>query len=86
MTETRNDPVPLHLRNPTTGLMKDLGYGDGYKYAHDFPGGFVPTNNLPENLAGRRYYFPTEIGREIAIRERLLKWWGQKYEKPKPEE
>jgi len=86
VTETRNDPVPLHLRNPTTGLMKDLGYGDGYKYAHDFPGGFVPTNNLPENLAGRRYYFPTEIGREIAIRERLLKWWGQKYEKPKPEE
>lgn len=80
VTQTRNDPVPLHLRNPTTGLMKGLGYGEGYKYAHDFPGGFVPTDNLPENLAGHRYYFPTEIGREIAIRERLLKWWGEKYE------
>ncbi|MBI4218683.1 MAG: hypothetical protein HY682_00970 [Chloroflexi bacterium] len=76
---TRNDPVPLHLRNPVTGLMRGMGYGKDYKYAHDFPGGFVPTENLPENLRGHRYYFPTDRGREAALRERLRAWWGEKY-------
>ncbi|MBI2964993.1 MAG: replication-associated recombination protein A [Chloroflexi bacterium] len=83
---TRNDPVPLHLRNPVTGLMRTMDYGKGYQYAHDFPGGFVITENLPENLRGHRYYFPTDIGREAAIRERLLKWWGEKYGEGPPKQ
>ena len=83
---TRNDPVPLHLRNAVTGLMRAMDYGKDYKYAHDFPGGFVETENLPENLRGHRYYFPTDIGREAAVRERLRKWWGEKYgEAPRPD-
>ncbi len=56
--ETRNDPVPLHLRNAPTGLMKDLGYGRDYHYAHDDYA--VKQENLPENLRDRRYYEPGE--------------------------
>lgn len=69
--ETRNDPVPLHLRNAPTGLMKDLGYGDGYRYAHDFEGGVVAQQNFPDALVGRRYYEPTGRGFEDSIRRRL---------------
>ncbi len=54
---TRNDPVPLHLRNAVTGLMQKLGYGKGYKYAHNFEGGIAPDQTyLPERLTGRKYY------------------------------
>jgi putative ATPase len=68
--ETRNDPVPLHLRNAPTKLMKEAGYGDGYRYAHDFGDALVAQQNLPENLAGRRYYHPTGRGfeEELALR------------------
>jgi len=69
--ETRNDPVPLHLRNAVTGLMRDLGYGKGYRYAHDFPGARVQQQHLPDRLAGRRYYQPSDRGFERRIRERL---------------
>jgi putative ATPase len=72
--ETRNDPVPIHLRNAPTGLMKDLGYGEGYKYAHDFEGGFVYQQNLPEALEGKIYYQPTDRGAEVQISERLATW------------
>jgi putative ATPase len=68
---TRNDPVPIHLRNAPTGLMRNLGYGEGYRYAHDFEGGVVGQQNLPSNLAGRRYYQPTDRGFEQALRDRL---------------
>jgi putative ATPase len=68
---TRNDPVPEHLRNAPTGLMKDLGYGKGYKYAHDFEEGIIGQQNLPRNLAGRRYYEPTNRGLEADIGKRL---------------
>jgi putative ATPase len=71
VAQTRNDPVPLHLRNAPTGLMKNLGYGDGYKYAHDYEGGIVAQQNLPENLNGRRYYRPTDRGLEATLRQRL---------------
>jgi putative ATPase len=71
VAETRNDPVPIHLRNAPTGLMKDLGYGAGYKYAHDFDEGIVAQQNLPENLAGRRYYHPAERGFERDLGQRL---------------
>ena len=75
---SRNDPVPLHLRNSVTGLMKGLGYGEGYKYAHDHEGSFTPMQNLPESVRGHRYYRPGDQGYEIEVRERLCKWWGQR--------
>ncbi|MBA3945137.1 MAG: replication-associated recombination protein A [Herpetosiphonaceae bacterium] len=68
---TRNDPVPLHLRNAVTGLMEGLGYGAGYQYAHDFAGAQVLQEHLPANLAGHRYYFPTDHGYEVRVRDRL---------------
>jgi putative ATPase len=71
VARTRNDPVPLHLRNAPTRLMQELGYGDGYKYAHDFPGGYVEQQGLPDNLKGTRFYEPTEQGRERTVAERL---------------
>ena len=51
-------PVPLHIRNAPTGLMKDLGYGKGYKYAHDYEGAYTTQEYLPEKLKGRRFFFP----------------------------
>lgn len=69
--ETRNDPVPEHLRNAPTQLMKDLGYGKGYRYAHDFEGGVIGQQNLPANLAGRHYYHPTDRGREADLARRM---------------
>ncbi|HVL39032.1 MAG TPA: replication-associated recombination protein A [Fimbriimonadaceae bacterium] len=72
--ENRNDPVPLHLRNAPTSLMKDFGYGEGYRYAHDYEGGIVEQVNLPERLAGRRYYEPSDRGYEARIAQRLAEW------------
>lgn len=69
---TRADPVPLHLRNAVTGLMASMGYGRDYKYAHDRPDHFAPDETyLPESLAGRRYYEPTELGVEARIKTRM---------------
>jgi len=62
--ETRNDPVPLHLRNAPTKLMKNLGYGEGYQYAHDAPDAKVDQQHLPDALDGRTYYRPTSRGWE----------------------
>jgi len=64
-------PVPLHIRNAPTGLMKSLGYGKGYQYAHDEAEGVASMSCLPEHLEGRRYYQPTERGMEKAIKEAL---------------
>jgi putative ATPase len=69
--QTSADPVPLHLRNAPTGLMKKLGYGRGYKYAHDVEGKVANMECLPDNLRGRVYYQPTNEGIEKRIRERL---------------
>jgi putative ATPase len=69
--ETAADPVPLHLRNAPTRLMKELGYGEGYKYAHNFEEKVTDMECLPENLKGKQWYFPTEEGVEKRIRERL---------------
>jgi putative ATPase len=69
--ETAADPVPLHLRNAPTRLMKELGYGEGYKYAHAFEEKVTDMECLPENLKGKQWYFPTEEGVEKRIRERL---------------
>src|SRR5215469_5400041 len=68
---TRTDPVPLHLRNAPTGLMKNIGYGKGYEYAHDLEDKVADMECLPDSLAGRTYYRPTDQGFEKRIRERL---------------
>lgn len=68
------EPVPLHIRNAPTGLMKDLGYGAGYQYAHNSPTGYIPQEYLPEKLRGQRFYEPGELGFEKKIRERI-EWW-----------
>ena len=65
------EPVPLHLRNAPTRLMKDVGYGRGYEYAHDFEEGTTSMQCLPDNLRDRRYYRPTERGLEKTIAERM---------------
>jgi putative ATPase len=69
--KTEADPVPLHLRNAVTGLMKSIGYGEGYKYAHNFDEKVVDMACLPGNLAGRIYYKPTDQGLEQRLRQRL---------------
>jgi putative ATPase len=73
----RNEPVPLHLRNPVTDLMRRMGHGQGYKYAHDYPDHFVKQQNLPPFLQGKRYYVPTDQGYEKEIADRLKKWRGE---------
>jgi putative ATPase len=73
----RNEPVPLHLRNPATDLMRQMGHGKGYKYAHDYPEHFVEQQNLPASLQGKRYYAPGDQGYEKEITDRLRKWWGK---------
>jgi len=69
-------PVPLHLRNAPTRLMKELGYGKEYQYPHDFADGFVPENYFPESLGKRTYYEPSGAGYEKTVAERLRSWWG----------
>jgi putative ATPase len=68
------DPVPLHLRNPETSLMRELGYGRGYQYAHDFPEGITAMECLPAELRGTRFYRPGESGFEKEIAARLADW------------
>jgi putative ATPase len=72
--KTQNEPVPLHIRNPVTPLMKELGYGKGYRYPHDFPAGIVKQGFLPGNLEGKTYYHPTDRGFEKEIKRRLEHW------------
>jgi putative ATPase len=69
--QTAAEPVPLHLRNAPTGLMKGLGYGAGYQYAHDLDSKVADMQCLPDNLRNRTYYNPTNEGIEKRIRERL---------------
>ncbi len=72
--ESGSAPVPLHLRNAPTGLMRGMGYGREYRYPHDAPDAFVAARNLPERLGDARFYEPTERGGEAAIGERLEQW------------
>lgn len=71
VAETRNDPVPLHLRNAPTSMMKGMGFAKGYQYAHDAPDAQVDQLHFPENLRGRRYYHPSDRGFEVRVAERL---------------
>ena len=68
------EPVPLHIRNAPTGLMRELGYGEGYRYAHDSEAGYLPQEYLPDALRGAHWYEPTEHGYEKTVRERI-EWW-----------
>jgi len=68
------EPVPMHIRNAPTGLMKELGYGTGYQYAHDAPEAYIPQEYLPERLKGARFYEPGPFGFEKEIAKRLA-WW-----------
>ncbi len=68
-------PVPVHLRNAPTKLMKDIGYGKEYKYPHDFENHFIQENYLPDELKNTQYYFPTENGQEKSMKERLKNLW-----------
>ncbi len=76
------EPVPLHLRNAPTRLMASLGYGTGYRYAHDAPDALVEQEHLPAALRGRTYYHPVARGFEREIRDRLERWREARRAKP----
>ncbi|MFI3328249.1 MAG: replication-associated recombination protein A [Rikenellaceae bacterium] len=78
--DTTNRSVPLHIRNAPTKLMEEQGYGDGYKYAHDFEGNFAEQEFMPEGLSGHTFYNPNRTNTaENAIAERMERLWGDRY-------
>ena len=77
--ESGNLAVPMHLRNAPTKLMRDLGYGDNYKYSHGYEGNFKVQEYLPEEIKGQKFYDPGANARENEIRNRLKSWWQNKY-------
>ena len=87
LAQTQAEPVPLHLRNPVTALMKQAGYGRGYQYAHDFEEKTTNMPCLPDSLRGRHYYQPTAEGYESQLRKRiqeLARRRAARPEKPRP--
>ncbi len=81
--ETGNQPVPLHLRNAPTKLMAQLGYSDGYKYAHDFPGHFVVQQFMPDELTGRRLWMAQHMPSEEKLYQNMLRCWGDRFKDDK---
>lgn len=79
--DTQTAAVPLYLRNAPTKLMEELGYKDGYKYAHDYPGHFADLEFMPAELAGHKFYEPAENKQEDALRSRLENLWPKYYKK-----
>lgn len=77
--ETGNLAVPLHLRNAPTQLMKQLGYGDGYKYAHDYPNHFVDQQYLPDELKDTRIWHPQQSPAEEKLHQRMAEYWGKRF-------
>ena len=77
--ETGNQPVPLHLRNAPTKLMKQLGYGKDYKYAHAYKGNFVEQQFLPDELKDRRIWHPQQNAAEMRLKEQMKALWGEKF-------
>ena len=77
--ETGNQPVPLHLRNAPTKLMKELGYHDGYKYSHDYPDNFVSQQYLPDELVNTRLWHAQHSPAEEKLYQRMLKCWGERF-------
>ena len=78
---TQMSSVPLYLRNAPTKLMEELGYADGYKYAHDFPGHFADLEFMPEDLVGTKFYEPSDNKQEEGLRNRLESLWPKYYKK-----
>ena len=79
--ETQMESVPLYLRNAPTKLMEELGYSDGYKYAHDYPGHFADLEFMPAGLAGKKFYEPADNRQEDTLRSRLENLWPKYYQK-----
>ena len=77
--QSGNQPVPLHLRNAPTSLMKELGYSDGYKYAHDYEGNFVEQQFLPDALKDARFWQPQRNAAEDKLAERMRRLWGDRF-------
>lgn len=77
--KTGDLPVPMHLRNAPTKMMKNMGYGAEYLYAHDYPGSFTPQEFLPEGLENTKLYDPKHNAREEELRRQLKYWWQEKY-------
>ena len=77
--ETGNQPVPLHLRNAPTKLMSELGYSDGYKYPHDYPGNFTPQQYLPDSMKDKRLWHAQHTPSEEKLYQRMLQLWGERY-------
>ena len=77
--QTGNQPVPLHLRNAPTKLMKELGYHDGYQYPHDYPGHFTPQQYLPDTLQNQRLWFAQHSPAEEKLYERMVSYWGDRF-------
>ncbi|MBP3850808.1 MAG: replication-associated recombination protein A [Prevotella sp.] len=77
---TGNQPVPLHLRNAPTSLMKELGYSDGYRYPHDFPGHFTTQQYMPDALQGERLWHAQHSPSEQKLYERMVSYWGKRFE------
>lgn len=79
VNETGNQPVPLHLRNAPTTLMKEVGYGDGYKYSHDYPNNFVEQQYMPDALLGMRLWQAQHSSNEEKLYQQMLKCWGDRF-------
>ena len=82
--QSLNEPVPLHLRNPVTSMMRDMGYGKGYKYAHRYPEHVTEQEHLPKSLLGKRFYTPSDQGFEKQIISRIRNWRLIKRQPPRP--
>ena len=78
--QTGNLPVPLHIRNAPTKLMKELGYHDGYKYPHDYPGHFTPQQYMPDDITTQRLWHAQHSPAEQKLYERMVSYWGKRYE------
>ena len=79
VNETGNQPVPLHLRNAPTTLMKEMGYGDGYKYSHDYPNNFVEQQYMPDALLGMRLWQAQHSSTEEKLYQQMVKCWGDRF-------
>jgi putative ATPase len=79
--ETGNLPVPLHLRNAPTKLMKQLGYGENYKYAHAYEGNFVKQQFMPDEVKNERLWHPQNNAQEVKLKERMQSLWGERFKK-----
>ena len=77
--QTGNLPVPLHLRNAPTKLMKQLGYGNNYKYAHNYKGNFVNQQFLPDDIREARFWHAQDNAAEAKLKERMINLWGERF-------